>query len=281
MSNLNVEQCILMCPDSRVDNLVVCGPSDDTSVMPSMRGGSYEPSIQRLFCGMVKKGMTVCDVGANFGQHTALLSKLVGPGGKVYAVEASPENVEYIKATIEANGLDNVEIINTGVWSSNTELTFSHVDGAGATSFCSNKKDIKTIESNPACKYRTINVSTLDDLISIDIDFMKMDIEGSELFALRGAQRFLSSGNPVLVELNKYTYKTFMGVEIDDVINHMFDNGYDHLYTWSMYQWLEVTQDMLHRMFLSGAIIVDVLFTTSPCVLGSFDYVYGSGKESK
>lgn len=277
MVSLDIECCRLICPDARVGNLVVCGPPNDTSVMPMMRGGVYEPTIQKLFCGMVREGMTVCDVGANFGQHTALLSKLVGPKGKVYAIEASKVNTEYIKATIEANGCENVEIINRGVWSNSTELIFSHVDGASATSFCSNKDDIREIESNPACKYQTIFVSTLDDLVQGDIDFMKMDIEGSELFAIQGAQRFLASGAPVLVELNTYTYKTFMDVKIDDVINYMIEHGYIHMYTWSTYQWLEITKGMLSRLFANGTVIMDVLFTTSPCGSRSFSYSNSKG----
>jgi len=254
-----------------VGSFIACGSPDDTSVMPQIRAGQYEPNTQKLFCGMVKEGMTVCDVGANFGQHTALLSKLVGPTGKVYAIEASPTNAEYVRATVKANGCENVEVINRGVWSEETELTFSHVEGAEATSFCSNKDDIRTIEKNPACKYQTIGVSPLDSLVPDKIDFMKMDIEGSELFALQGAKRFVASGAPVLVELNTFTYRVFMGTEPSEVVDHMLDNGYTHMYAWCHCQWLNVTKQMLQGMLASSErVIIDVLFTTAACVPGNF-----------
>jgi FkbM family methyltransferase len=259
---MNVETCVINCVDARVGKFFVCGPSSDTSVMPQMRRGVYEPHIQNLFCSLVKPGMIVCDIGANFGQHTILLSKLVGPDGKVYAIEASPINVEYIRHTVSVNDCINVEIIERGVWSHETELTFSHVDNAEATSFCSNKDDIRTIEPNPACKYQTISVSPLDNLVIDNIDFAKIDIEGSEMFAIRGAQKLLRLQSPILMELNSFTSKTFMGVDIIDIIDYMEDHAYIYMYMWNSYQWVHVTKNALMNLFDKGSVLIDVLFSS-------------------
>lgn len=255
---------IVNCIDTRVDKFIVCGPRSDTSVMPQIRQGFYEPHVQRLFCSLIKPGMIVCDIGANFGQHTIVLSKLVGPTGKVFAIEASPINTEYIRHTVDANKCNNIEIIQCGVWSHETELTFSHVENAEATSFCSNKDDIKTIEPNPACKYQTIKVSTLDDLIVSDIDFIKIDIEGAELFAMKGAKNFLMRKAPILMELNVFTSRTFMGVEINEVIDYMESHGYIYMYMWNQHQWMCVTKNMLMHLFATGTILVDVFFSSQP-----------------
>ena len=249
--------------DARVGKFIVCGPPTDTSVMPQMRHGTYEPHIQRLFCSLVKPGMTVCDMGANFGQHTVVLSKLVGPTGRVIAIEASPINVECIHETILANKCNNVEIINCGIWSHETELTFSHVVNAEATSFCSNKDDIKKIEPNPDCQYQTIKVSPLDNLISGDIDFTKIDIEGSELFAMHGAKQLLELRSPILMELNSFTSKTFMDVEIIDIVNYMESHQYIYMYVWNQNQWVSITKHSLMKLFVSGTVLVDVLFASN------------------
>lgn len=258
---MNIESCTINCIDGRVGQFIVCGPPKDNSVMPQMRNGIYEPHIQRLFCGLVQPGMTVCDIGANFGQHTVVLSKLVGPTGQVFAIEASPINSEYIHHTIAANNLTNVTVIQCGVWSHETELTFSHVEGAEATSFYSNKNDIRDIEPNPACKYQTIDVSTLDKLVPDAIDFIKIDIEGSELFAMKGAQNFLRRKAPILMELNVFTSKTFMGVDVIEIIEYMESNGYCHMYTWNQNQWISVTKTMLMTAFDRGNKLIDVLFS--------------------
>jgi len=252
----------LKCPDYRVGSFVVCAPPNDKSVVPQFERGVYETNVQKLFCGIVEEGMSVCDVGANFGQHTALFSKLVGKDGRVFAVEASQINSQYVRQTVVANACGNVDVIGRGVWSHDTELTFSHVEGAEATSFCSTKSDIRQIEPNPACKYQTISVSPLDDLVAVPVDFAKFDIEGAELFAVKGASRMLENRPPTLVEINSFTYKTFTDVEISDMIDYMLEFGYSHMYAYVNNQWLEVTRNMILAMFTRQHMLIDVLFTT-------------------
>lgn len=272
---MEIETCVVNCADTCIGYFNVCGPPSDTSVMPQMRNGIYEPNIQILFCNLIKPGMVVCDIGANFGQHTVVLSKLVGPTGRVFAIEASPINVEYIRRTVEINNLTNVEIIERGVWSHEAELTFSHVDNAEATSFCSNKENIRTIEPNPNCKYQTIRVSALDDLVDSDIDFIKLDIEGSELFAIEGAQNCLKRKSPMLIELNAFTSKTFMGVEIIDIIEYMVSHEYHYLYMYYCGQWSYITKQALLGLFAGGAILIDILFSTQQYPPGQFDNLRG------
>ncbi len=64
----------------------------------------------------IKPGATVADVGAGKGEFAVALSKLVGPSGKVYAIEADPERVRTIKGKIEHDNLTNL----TAIESSNT-----------------------------------------------------------------------------------------------------------------------------------------------------------------
>lgn len=62
----------------------------------------------------VKPGQKVLDVGSGSGWTTALLSELVGPKGKVYAVERVPELVEFGRANVERYGAKNVEFHQAG-----------------------------------------------------------------------------------------------------------------------------------------------------------------------
>lgn len=273
------ENCIVNCIDIRVGEFTVCGSPTDTSVMPQMRRGIYEPYVQRLFCSIVKPGMIVCDIGANFGQHTIVLSKLVGSTGRVIAIEASPINFAYLRETVALNKCDNVEVINCGVWSHKTELTFSHVKDAEATSFFSNKEDIRKIEPNPNCQYQTIKVSSLDNLVSGNIDFIKIDIEGAELFAMHGAKRLLKSLSPILMELNSFTSKTFMGVDIIDIVHYMESCGYAYMYTWNHNQWTSITENSLINAFVGGTVLVDVLFSSKQYAPSQLSSVRRTNKE--
>ncbi len=57
----------------------------------------------------VKPGMVVADVGAGSGYHAFLLAPLVGPTGKVLAVDIQPEMLGLIKEKAKAKGVTNVE----------------------------------------------------------------------------------------------------------------------------------------------------------------------------
>lgn len=59
----------------------------------------------------VKKGDAIADVGAGTGQFESSLSELVGPGGKIYAIDVAPAFIPYMKKRFKNEGLKNVEVI--------------------------------------------------------------------------------------------------------------------------------------------------------------------------
>jgi len=59
----------------------------------------------------LKPGMTVLDVGTGAGFYLPYLSKMVSDSGKVYAIDVSPEAVEYAKSKVSQLGLKNVEVL--------------------------------------------------------------------------------------------------------------------------------------------------------------------------
>jgi ubiquinone/menaquinone biosynthesis C-methylase UbiE len=59
----------------------------------------------------VRPGQTVADVGAGSGYYTMLLSKAVGPGGRVYATDIQPEMLDLIRKKLESTRTSNVEVV--------------------------------------------------------------------------------------------------------------------------------------------------------------------------
>jgi FkbM family methyltransferase len=70
----------------------------------------WEPAETALLCGIVKAGEQVADIGAHIGYFTVLLSRLVGPAGRVVAFEPEPSNFELLKANCILNGCANAEL---------------------------------------------------------------------------------------------------------------------------------------------------------------------------
>lgn len=253
--------CRIRHSDPRVGDFFVCCPHNDTSVLPQLVAGHYEPHVHNLFSTIISDGMTVLDVGANFGQHSVVLSRLVGKNGSVIAIEASKNNTDYLTNTMIMNDCGNVKIINSAVWSNEDTLLFAQCNKAEATSFCSNKPDMRTIEPNPNFEYTEIKVTTLDKLVDSEVDFIKMDIEGSELFALRGAKRILRNLPPALVELNSFTSMVFNGVEIKEIVDYMTEIGYSQMRAYINGSWTKLDRQILLSIFEKGHVLIDVLFT--------------------
>ena len=67
--------------------------------------GVYEPNVTTVFQSSVRTGDIVLDIGANIGYYTLLASKLVGPTGKVYAVEPSQINRLRLQHNLQLNNV--------------------------------------------------------------------------------------------------------------------------------------------------------------------------------
>lgn len=106
---------------------------------------------------------------------------------KIYAFEPDEGNCQLCNENIEKYGLHNVDIINAGLWNENKVLRFNHSGDKGAGSYISQEG----IDS--------INAVKLDDVLQgKKCTFLKMDIEGSELNALKGAAETIKKWKPRL-----------------------------------------------------------------------------------
>jgi FkbM family methyltransferase len=153
--------------------------------------GSYEPEETALVESVVKPGDVVVDLGACIGYYTLLFSKLVGPSGRVYALEPAPESCAILRRNVAANGLTNITIVNAAA---------GEASRAGQLHLSENRMDYHT-ESREGGTSVPIDVIALDDYLpeNLTIDFVKMDIQGAEPVALRGMERVLGRSPNVQV----------------------------------------------------------------------------------
>jgi FkbM family methyltransferase len=133
--------------------------------------------------------MTFVDVGAYAGYFTVLAANWVGASGRVYAFEPEPVAHEFVIRNIQANGYANVVATNMAV--TDRKMTVSLVrDPTGPETFIS--------EGPVAGRSQLVATTTLDTFFAAagwpSVDVIKMNIEGSELSALRG-MRELSERN--------------------------------------------------------------------------------------
>lgn len=162
-----------------------------------------------LFCARnVKQGMTVVDVGANFGYYSVLLAELVGAEGWLIAVEPNPHAADFLTRSIEINGMSGrtrIESVALG----------NAAEGAAALYVPhSEPKNALIVSDNfvPRAEHGTVirvPVTTLDRLgaASSRIDFIKIDAEGAEEAIFDGMGETIARHQPIIVvEFNAARY---------------------------------------------------------------------------
>jgi FkbM family methyltransferase len=133
----------------------------------------FNKNQRKLFCAAITPGSVVLDVGANVGVYTLLAAKL---GARVFAIEADPRNLKMLRHHVHLNGFDDrVTIFPIAVGDQEGTVTLFHSEGnCGHSNLFEGTDPVQ------------VPCQKIDSLGLPAIDVCKMDIEGSELRALRG-----------------------------------------------------------------------------------------------
>lgn len=166
---------------------------NDPIVSGALSLGVYEAFFGSLYRRKLHSKMTVVDIGANLGYYTLIASKHTQ---RVIAFEPEPENAALLERTIERNSLANVTLIRKGLGEKAAMLTLSlHPDNKG--------KHTLLPLSEKGVTSQEIAVTTLDTALAeigvTHVDLIKIDIEGWEAKALRGANATIRASHPLLL----------------------------------------------------------------------------------
>ncbi len=160
--------------------------------------GEFEPSTIKLIKTEIKKGMKVFDLGANIGLFTLHFSKLVGEEGHVYAFEPDPELFRILETNVSINKLDNVSIFPLAVSNKSGIANFS----LNAVQDGDNRLDSTTRTQN-RIKIETVSLDDFCEQKKIKVDFLKMDVQGSEPKVFEGMKKSISL-NPNLKIITEF-----------------------------------------------------------------------------
>ena len=184
---------------------MVMGPKSQLTVVmtSAVMSGQYEVATTRLFEKLLLPGMTILDVGANIGYYSLVAAKLVGGQGRVYAFEPDPRNCDVLRQNIELNGYKTIEVVQCAVADKpGTIRLFLSAQGTDKNSIAPTSGDVF---KDSAIEVPTV---TLDEFVRSKgrpkVDFIKMDIEGAELLAVRGMRELVrnSKNLKIVMEFN-------------------------------------------------------------------------------
>ena len=159
--------------------------------------GFCEPAARALRL-LARPGDVVLDGGANIGLFTVLAATCVGPEGRVVACEPAPATMALLRENVERNALSQVALCEAALADAPGRLVLRVFDpGSGFSSFApADAAGAGEVE---------VDVTTLDDVAGELLDrvtLVKLDVEGAELRALRGAAGLLAGPRPdFIVEL--------------------------------------------------------------------------------
>lgn len=202
------------------------------SVIPNDRGISlelllfktHEPLTTRLTTKELRNGMVCVDIGSNIGYYALLESKIVGKNGKVFAIEPSPENFNYLNNNLKLQNSSNTET---------HQIAIGNQEGTVKLTVGNKSNHSKVVTENQTIpnglEVISVPIKKLDTFIQEQniskIDFVRMDVEGFELNVIEGMKNVLRKLRPMIqVEV----HKMFLGVEYTKkLLETVKDEGYD------------------------------------------------------
>lgn len=161
-----------------------------------------QTDIGRVLPKLLQPGDTFLDVGANHGSYSFLARRLIGPLGRVIAFEPQTALASLILQSFAANGYSNCQVFNCAcldrIGNADLYIPYKHSGISGL---------YQSYSGGGAHKVQNIPMMPIDHLVeSLNLPghiVVKLDVEGSELYALRGAKRLLKQRRPtILIEIN-------------------------------------------------------------------------------
>jgi FkbM family methyltransferase len=164
--------------------------------------GVWEPEETLFLQKTLRPGMVFVDVGANIGYYTVIAASLVGSAGKVFAFEPDPRNFILLQKNVAQNHCQNVLTEQKAIAACTQRLFLYRSSDNFGDHRTYEPRGESTEQREDRRSAVAIEAISLDDYFGgnpTGIDFLKMDIQGSEYDALIGMRRTLQQNSDVTI----------------------------------------------------------------------------------
>jgi FkbM family methyltransferase len=186
----------------------------------------HEDTLQPVMEELLPEGGVFLDVGAHIGRWSVRMARRAS---QVFAVEPNPASVATLRKHLALNDVDNVTVITEAAWDSDTLLFLNdanHRLAGGST------RTLTMLEVDEADARAAVQAQRLDDCGDLEyldrLDLVKLDVEGSDLHALRGMRHLLAEHRPALIVERHDVYGYYQLDELTDLLTELG------------YQWREI-----------------------------------------
>jgi len=188
---------------------------------------NFENTNREFWDDLIKPGMTVFDIGANWGVYSVAAKRLLGESGNLVSFE--PNKNEYNKLqnnlSLNADGTSHVTLVNSAVGDTDGVTTFymppKYKGAYGSLGRPKIEEDCDAVE---------VKITKLDTYIHENdisaLDVIKIDVEGAEIKVLTGAVETLEKFSPIILMEVSDKRTTVFGYKAKDLCEFLLNIGY-------------------------------------------------------
>lgn len=198
-----------------------------TVTLEAFNFNTYEREDSEMIYKLISPDSHIIDIGANIGWYTIHIASML-KNGTIHCFEPIPETFDKLNANISINGLRNIKANRIALSEKQQQLTFYYnpkQTGASSSQNITGNTEVVKLE---------LESITLDEYTSANnigqIDFIKCDVEGAELFVFQGAQQALAKHKPVVFTEMLRKWSAQFGYHPNDIISLFAALGYTAYY---------------------------------------------------
>ena len=206
--------------------LIECWPGNVSTNALIYTNGKFDYHEINFLEHYLKKGDGFLDIGGNCGVYSLKAAFILGKGSRIDCFEPDPIMYNYISRNKKINILSNFHVHQLAVAESKKSSYFSILNDSSNHHLVAFKKsENENLSKN---EYISVDCVDLDSFVGENVYSMaKMDIEGAEFSALKGAIGMLSKANPPvwLIEINPEQLKKF-GCSALDILGFFKEHNF-------------------------------------------------------
>jgi FkbM family methyltransferase len=184
--------------------------------VPAFRHISWNPDEYAAFRAVVRPGAVILEAGANVGAYTVLFAQWTGAAGRVFAFEPDPVAFDGLQLHVALNQVgDRVTSLQAAVSDRDGQLQFASFESSGISRLASSA-------DAESATIRDVRATSIDGFCAgegVTPTVIKIDVEGAELAALRGARDTIARAGSHLqlfVEMHPQLWPG-LGITADDL----------------------------------------------------------------
>jgi FkbM family methyltransferase len=203
----------------------------DLVAVSILRGGEWQPEIWDSISPNLSEGNVFLDVGAHIGYFSMRAAVKLGKTGRILAFEPNPETLKLLRDNVAANHADNVIVEPIACTDREQMLTLYAAPSmnTGASSLARENADLSGDEPPRAYSVRGRPIDDVVRELNLSrVDAIKVDVEGAEVYVLRGAANTLKRFHPKVVIEQVPQQLAGMHTTVEDLIAVFKAAGYTH-----------------------------------------------------